>query len=70
MYLTSLAKHELYYEDYAMVAVMFASLHNFELDLPNLRVLNEIISEFDRIVRATRPVQFANAYFFAVVVIL
>ncbi|XP_064544818.1 adenylyl cyclase X E-like isoform X2 [Drosophila montana] len=49
VYLTSLARHELYYEDYAMVAVMFASLHNFELDLPNLRVLNEIISEFDRI---------------------
>ncbi|EDW70306.1 uncharacterized protein Dvir_GJ11622, isoform A [Drosophila virilis] len=49
VYLTSLAKHELYYEDYAMVAVMFASLHNFQLDLPNLRVLNEIISEFDRI---------------------
>ncbi|XP_064544820.1 adenylyl cyclase X E-like isoform X4 [Drosophila montana] len=51
VYLTSLARHELYYEDYAMVAVMFASLHNFELDLPNLRVLNEIISEFDRIGR-------------------
>ncbi|KRF84840.1 adenylyl cyclase X E isoform X3 [Drosophila virilis] len=51
VYLTSLAKHELYYEDYAMVAVMFASLHNFQLDLPNLRVLNEIISEFDRIGR-------------------
>jgi len=51
IYLTSLARHELYYEDYDMVAVMFATLINFELDLPSLRVLNEIISEFDRIVR-------------------
>ncbi|KRG06797.1 adenylyl cyclase X E isoform X3 [Drosophila mojavensis] len=49
VYLTSLAKHELYYESYDMVAVMFASLKNFELTLPNLRVLNEIISEFDQI---------------------
>lgn len=49
IYLTSLARHELYYEDYDMVAVMFATLINFELDLPSLRVLNEIISEFDRI---------------------
>ncbi|KAL7734958.1 hypothetical protein ACLKA6_011223 [Drosophila palustris] len=49
IYLTSLAKHELYYESYEMVAVMFATLKNFELNLPSLRVLNEIISEFDRI---------------------
>ncbi|XP_023178151.1 adenylyl cyclase X E-like isoform X2 [Drosophila hydei] len=49
VYLTSLAKHEFYYENYDMVAVMFASLKNFEMTLPNLRVLNEIISEFDQI---------------------
>ncbi|XP_064544952.1 adenylyl cyclase X E-like isoform X1 [Drosophila montana] len=49
IYLTSLASHELYYEDYEMVAVMFASLQNFVLDLANLRVLNEIITEFDKI---------------------
>lgn len=54
VYLTSLAKHELYYESYDMVAVMFASLKNFELTLPNLRVLNEIISEFDQIVRSVQ----------------
>ncbi|KRG06752.1 adenylyl cyclase X E isoform X2 [Drosophila mojavensis] len=49
VYLTYLAKDELYYEVYDCVAVMFASLKNFELTLSNLRVLNEIISEFDRL---------------------
>ncbi|XP_043071367.1 adenylyl cyclase X E isoform X2 [Drosophila grimshawi] len=49
VYLNALAKHEFYYENYEMVAVMFASLKNFPMDLPNLRLLNEIISEFDRI---------------------
>jgi len=39
-----------------MVAVMFATLKNFELDLPSLRVLNEIISEFDRIVRHIKSI--------------
>ncbi|KAH8261504.1 hypothetical protein KR044_010348, partial [Drosophila immigrans] len=49
IYLTSLARHELYYEDYSMVGVMFATLMNFQLDLSSLRVLNEIITEFDRV---------------------
>ncbi|EDW76617.2 uncharacterized protein Dwil_GK15554 [Drosophila willistoni] len=49
VYLTSLAKHELYYENYSMVAVMFASLHNFPINLHRLRILNEIITEFDRV---------------------
>ncbi|XP_016971370.1 adenylyl cyclase X E [Drosophila rhopaloa] len=47
VYLNSLAKHELYYENYQMVSVMFAMLLNFEIDLRSLRVLNEIIAEFD-----------------------
>ncbi|KAH8414094.1 hypothetical protein KR222_006383, partial [Zaprionus bogoriensis] len=51
VYLTSLEKHELYYESFEMVAVMFASLHNFELKIPNLRLLNEVICEFDRILK-------------------
>ncbi|XP_051861885.1 adenylyl cyclase X E-like isoform X9 [Drosophila albomicans] len=49
IYLSSLAKHELYYEDYSMVGVMFATLMNFQLDLSSLRVLNEIITEFDNV---------------------
>ncbi|KAH8405400.1 hypothetical protein KR222_011030, partial [Zaprionus bogoriensis] len=48
VYISSLAKHELYYENYKMVAIMFASLKNFAMDLSHLRVLNEIITEFDR----------------------
>ncbi|XP_052853497.1 adenylyl cyclase X E [Drosophila gunungcola] len=47
VYLSSLSKHELYYENYQMVSVMFAMLMNFEVDLRSLRVLNEIIGEFD-----------------------
>ncbi|XP_033248943.1 adenylyl cyclase X E-like isoform X2 [Drosophila miranda] len=49
IYLTSLAKHELYYEEYKIVSVMFATLKNFELSLRSLRLLNEIITEFDRL---------------------
>ncbi|EDV33233.2 uncharacterized protein Dana_GF23420 [Drosophila ananassae] len=47
VYLNSLAKHELYYENYQMVSVMFAMLMNFQMDLKNLRILNDIITEFD-----------------------
>lgn len=50
VYLNSLAKHELYYENYQMVSVMFAMLMNFQMDLENLRILNEIITEFDILV--------------------
>ncbi|XP_070144846.1 adenylyl cyclase X E-like isoform X2 [Drosophila kikkawai] len=41
------AQHELYYENYRMISVMFAKLMNFKMDLPSLRVLNCIITEFD-----------------------
>jgi len=50
LYLNSLAKHELYYENYRMVSVMFAMLINFPMNLPSLRVLNDIITQFDRLV--------------------
>ncbi|XP_022216506.2 adenylyl cyclase X E-like isoform X2 [Drosophila obscura] len=49
VYITTLARHELYYEEYKMVSVMFASLENIKMDLRNLRMLNEIIREFDRL---------------------
>ncbi|XP_044250956.1 adenylyl cyclase X E-like [Drosophila takahashii] len=54
LYLNSLAKHELYYENYQMVSVMFAMLINFPMNLPSLRVLNDIITEFDRLLNAYR----------------
>uniref|UniRef100_A0A6P4DYU6 adenylate cyclase n=1 Tax=Drosophila rhopaloa TaxID=1041015 RepID=A0A6P4DYU6_DRORH len=49
LYLNSVANHDLYYENYRMVSVMFAMLINFQMDLPSLRVLNDIITEFDRL---------------------
>ncbi|XP_002133012.2 adenylyl cyclase X E-like isoform X1 [Drosophila pseudoobscura] len=49
VYLTSLEKHELYYEEYKIVSVMFATLQNFEMNIRGLRLLNEIITEFDRL---------------------
>nr|NP_620474.2 adenylyl cyclase X B [Drosophila melanogaster]AAF53227.3 adenylyl cyclase X B [Drosophila melanogaster] len=52
VYLDSVANHELYYENYKMVSVMFAMLINFQMDLPSLRVLNDIITEFDRLLNA------------------
>ncbi|KAH8413312.1 hypothetical protein KR009_009971, partial [Drosophila setifemur] len=54
VYITTLANHELYYENYSMVSVMFAMLINFQMDLPSLRVLNDIISEFDRMLTMYR----------------
>ncbi|KAH8276433.1 hypothetical protein KR018_011763, partial [Drosophila ironensis] len=50
LYLSNVAKHELYYENYEMVSVMFAMLMNFKMDLPSLRVLNDLISEFDKLI--------------------
>lgn len=51
VYITNANKHGLYYEEFKMVAIMFASLKNFELDMSNLRLLNEIVTEFDKVVR-------------------
>jgi len=42
---------------------MFATLKNFDLDLQSLRVLNEIISEFDRLVSHTKN-NYAKLLFF------
>lgn len=50
IYLNSLTKNELYYENYKMVSVMFAQLSNFQLDLCSLRILNEVITQFDVLV--------------------
>ncbi|KAH8276434.1 hypothetical protein KR018_011764, partial [Drosophila ironensis] len=50
LYISNVAKHELYYENYEMVSVMFAMLMNFKMDLPSLRVLNDLISEFDKLI--------------------
>ncbi|KAH8234021.1 hypothetical protein KR032_010953, partial [Drosophila birchii] len=51
LYLYKLGQDELYYENYRLISVMFAKLMNFNMDLPSLRVLNCIITEFDILVR-------------------
>ncbi|XP_017058518.2 adenylyl cyclase X E isoform X2 [Drosophila ficusphila] len=38
---------ELYYENFSQVAVMFATIENYESDMSGLRVLHEIICTFD-----------------------
>lgn len=43
-------KNELYYEEYDNVAVMFASIKNYDIESVGLRVLNEIICDFDDVV--------------------
>ncbi|XP_068142112.1 adenylyl cyclase X E isoform X1 [Drosophila tropicalis] len=46
-YLSNQLQNELYYEEYDNVAVMFASIKGFDTDKIGLRVLNEIICDFD-----------------------
>lgn len=49
-YLSNQLQNELYYEEYDNVAVMFASIKNFDTDKIGLSVLNEIICDFDDVV--------------------
>lgn len=43
-------KNELYFEEYDNVAVMFATIKNYDKEKVGLRVLNEIICDFDAVV--------------------
>lgn len=52
-YLSNQLQNELYYEEYDNVAVMFASIKNFDTDKIGLRVLNEIICDFDDVVSSS-----------------
>ncbi|KAH8266641.1 hypothetical protein KR018_004798 [Drosophila ironensis] len=47
VYLNLLDRSELYFENYEMVSVMFAMLMNFQINLKNLSILNDIITDFD-----------------------
>jgi len=65
-YLSNQLQNELYYEEYDNVAVMFASIKNFDTDKIGLRVLNEIICDFDDVVSSlakvsVNPLQILNA---------
>lgn len=42
---------ELCYEEYQNVAVMFATIRNYDTEQVGMRVLNEIICDFDEVVR-------------------
>lgn len=50
IYISKQMKNELYYEEYDNVAVMFATIKNYDIDNVGLRVLNEIICDFDEVV--------------------
>lgn len=42
--------NKLYYEEYSNVAVIFATILNFDIEAVGMRVLNEIICDFDEVV--------------------
>lgn len=42
--------NKLYYEEYSNVAVIFATILNFDIEVVGMRVLNEIICDFDEVV--------------------
>ncbi|XP_013108012.1 adenylyl cyclase X E [Stomoxys calcitrans] len=50
-YISKQVKNELYYEEYDNVAVMFATIKNYDIDNVGLRVLNEIICDFDEVLK-------------------
>lgn len=43
-------KDELYYEKYDNVAIMFATIKNYDMEQVGLSVLNRIICDFDEVV--------------------
>ncbi|KAI8126037.1 hypothetical protein FF38_01067 [Lucilia cuprina] len=51
IYISKQMKNELYYEEYDNVAVMFASIKNYDIESVGLRVLNEIICDFDDVLK-------------------
>ncbi|XP_005175233.1 adenylyl cyclase X E [Musca domestica] len=51
IYISKQMKNELYYEEYDNVAVMFATIKNYDIDNVGLRVLNEIICDFDEVLK-------------------
>jgi len=58
IYISKKIKNELYYEEYDNVAVMFASIRNFDTEKVGLRVLNEIICDFDDVVSNTKTLTY------------
>nr|XP_036214802.1 adenylyl cyclase X E isoform X1 [Bactrocera oleae]XP_036214808.1 adenylyl cyclase X E isoform X1 [Bactrocera oleae]XP_036214815.1 adenylyl cyclase X E isoform X1 [Bactrocera oleae]XP_036214816.1 adenylyl cyclase X E isoform X1 [Bactrocera oleae]XP_036214822.1 adenylyl cyclase X E isoform X1 [Bactrocera oleae] len=49
IYMSRQMTNELYYEEYDNVAVMFATIRNYDTEQVGIRVLNEIICDFDEV---------------------
>lgn len=50
IYMDNQLTNKLYYEEYSNVAVIFATILNFDIEVVGMRVLNEIICDFDEVV--------------------
>ncbi|XP_067648122.1 adenylyl cyclase X E [Eurosta solidaginis] len=60
IYMSRQMTNELYYEVYDNVAVIFATIRNYDTEQVGIRVLNEIICDFDEVLstyRGTRKVE-------------
>ncbi|XP_054088809.1 adenylyl cyclase X E-like isoform X2 [Zeugodacus cucurbitae] len=49
IYMKDLLTSDVYYEEYENVAVMFATIRNYDTEQVGMRVLNEIICDFDEV---------------------
>ncbi|XP_053967307.1 adenylyl cyclase X E-like [Anastrepha ludens] len=49
IYMGNQLQNKLYYEEYSNVAVMFATILNYDIEVVGMRVLNEIICDFDEV---------------------
>ncbi|XP_017481431.1 PREDICTED: adenylate cyclase type 2 isoform X4 [Rhagoletis zephyria] len=54
IYMSRQMTNELYYEEYDNVAVMFATIRNYDTEQVGIRVLNEIICDFDEVLSTYR----------------
>ncbi|XP_067633273.1 adenylyl cyclase X E-like [Eurosta solidaginis] len=56
IYMEHQLSDELYYEEYTNVAVMFATILNYDITTVGMRLLNEIICDFDEVLNTFRGV--------------
>ncbi|XP_049306723.1 adenylyl cyclase X E [Bactrocera dorsalis] len=56
IYMDNQLTNKLYYEEYSNVAVIFATILNFDIEVVGMRVLNEIICDFDEVLSSFKGV--------------
>ncbi|XP_020717130.1 adenylate cyclase type 4 isoform X2 [Ceratitis capitata] len=56
IYMDNQLSNKLYYEEYSNVAVLFATILNFDIEVVGMRVLNEIICDFDGVLSTFKGV--------------